>query len=142
MIWIPYVIAALHADIIREAAAADECLRLARAMQQACDPGAQHQIAKYAATTLLNASALAAELIALGGTPPCVSPRPEGNSGKLKGPVDHLVDARSALLHYRRRLLMASRVGLDRLQEVFCCVILRYESRLKDAQPPTVHGRS
>ncbi|HTQ57074.1 MAG TPA: hypothetical protein VMI94_21545 [Bryobacteraceae bacterium] len=127
MTWITYVLNALQADIVREAAAADEYLRLARLLRQSCDPLSRHQIATCAANALSNATALAAEIVALGGVPPSVPPAPKGTPKTAR---EHLTDVRSALAHYRGRLAMARRFGLPRLQELFRNIILRHERDL------------
>ncbi|HTT62588.1 MAG TPA: hypothetical protein VMG35_12125 [Bryobacteraceae bacterium] len=119
MSWFAYVIAALNADVLREIAFADEYLRLARLLKRSSDPMMTHQIAVCAATALSNATALAAEMIALGAAPLPVAPAPRTHPATPKSSEQRLTEARSALAHYQRRLAMARQFGLQRLQEVF-----------------------
>jgi len=120
MSWIAAVshaslVAALNADIVREAAAAEEYLRLARFFRPLRDRAMCHQIAVCAATALSNATMLAAEVLALGGVPPSalqVRDRPQSMD-------EHITKTQAALAHYQSRLAMARRLELLRLQEVF-----------------------
>ena len=111
-------LAALNADIVQEMTAADHYLRLARFVEHLHKPSFCHQIAVCAATAMANATALAAEVMALGGTPPC-SPLPKQIAMPAAISVDeHLIETRAELAHYRGRLIFARRLGLFRLQEV------------------------
>jgi hypothetical protein len=73
-----------------------------------------------------HAAALAAEVLHLGGTPPRVA-------RDMRGPGDQLARASDLFRHYRRRLKMASDLGLLRLEEVLSEIIqdLRVCSRAR-----------
>ena len=111
--------AALNADIVQEITAADRYLRLAQIVKQLHHPEIYRQMAVCAATALSNATALAAEVIALGGAPPAAA---LCNKGMLPAPrtfEEHLIEARAELAHYKGRLALAKRMGMLRLQDIF-----------------------
>ncbi len=113
------VISTLNTDILMETAAATRFLNIAQCIKQVHDHHICHEIALCAAAALSNATSLAAEVAALGGTPaPCIS----GNETVCRSAnsVDeHVSEAREALTHYLGRLVFAKRLGLPRLEEVF-----------------------
>jgi hypothetical protein len=113
------MVAGLKFDIVREATAADWFLRLGRLSRRRQNARVRHQIAVCAATALSYAAALAAEVIALGGAPPA-SPLPASAKTRPSGSRrDQISHARAELAHYQGRLVMARRLGLLRLQEVY-----------------------
>ena len=118
------LVAALSADIVREVTAADHYLRMARSVEQLPNPSIRHQIAICASTAMSNASALAAELMALGGIPPSSSVPERSSPRAANSLAEHLIDARADLAHYRGRLALAKRLGLLRLQEVLREIVL------------------
>ncbi|MFN7992429.1 MAG: hypothetical protein U0Q18_02445 [Bryobacteraceae bacterium] len=116
-------IAALSSDMAREARAADRFVQLAlQTGSRHCRP-IRSQIALCAATALANATALAAEVNALGGIPNPITPgeRPD---------EDLLAQARVEVNHYQRRWADASRHGLLRLQELFRAIVLTKRAHL------------
>jgi hypothetical protein len=128
-----HLLAALSADIAREAAAAADYLQLARWLKPLHSPAVRQHIAACAAAALSDATALAAELVALGGVPPALFPSPRATRTAPK-PVDRYVeDARSAVAHYRNRMRMARRLGLLRLQEVFSEIMRNKRTHLGNA---------
>ena len=119
---------------MREAASAERYLRLARVVKQFCGPAFRHQVAACAATSLSNATALAAEMLALGGLPPASPLEPRDLSPASQPIDDYVRQARTALAHYQSRLVMARRLGLLRLQEVFWDIVLSKRRHLAHAR--------
>ncbi|MBZ5585387.1 MAG: hypothetical protein LAQ30_24925 [Acidobacteriia bacterium] len=115
--------AALNADIVQEMTAAERYLRLGQLVKQLHDPEVYRQIALCAATALSNATALAAEVIALGGVPPALTRVGPGQLPAPKSFEEHLMEARAELAHYRGRLELAKRFGVLRLQELFRVIV-------------------
>lgn len=113
------MVAVLNGDILREIRTADTCIRQADCLQREYHPVVQRQMALCAAAALANATALAAEVLALGGVP--VDPGAQLRDGPayLRPLQGRPVRARTMLAHYRSRLRMAERLGLLRLREVF-----------------------
>ena len=113
------MVTVLNGDILREFRLADLCIRQAGCLQKKYHPVVRRQMALCAAAALANATALAAEVLALGGVP--VAPgtqlhqTPAASGPPQAGPVP----VRSMLAHYRSRLRMAEKLGLQRLREVF-----------------------
>ncbi len=127
------LLAALNADIVQEVTTADYYLQLAQFVKQLRNPSICRQIAACASTALSNATALAAEVIALGGAP-LLSPLPKRTSLPAATSLEeHLLDARAELAHYRGRLAFARRLGLLRLQEVFRDIVLSKRRHLVHA---------
>lgn len=112
-----YVIAALNRDIVREIRMADECIQRAGSMAQ---PYAhfQSQIVRCAASAMSNATALAAEVLSLGGVPHTYTPRPRGKTPGTASIEEYLFQAQSLVAHYQRRLAMAEKLGFPRLRDV------------------------
>ena len=124
------MVAVLNGDIQREIRMADSCIREAGYLQREYHPVVQRQMALCAAAALANATALAAEVLALGGVP--LDP---GGPLKAGGPNppparSNPVRARAMLKHYRSRLRMAERLGLLRLREVFQQIVTTKEWHL------------
>ena len=137
MIWhyqntIEYVIAALNRDILQEMRMADDCIQRAGSVAQ---PYSHFQslIARYAASAMSNATALAAEVLSLGGVPRTYSPRPRGRAKDTASIEEYLVLAQSLLAHYQERLAMAEKFGLLRLREVLQVIVASKRSHVKDA---------
>ena len=63
------MVAVLNGDILREIRMADTCIRQADCLQKEYHPVVQRQMALCAAAALANATALAAEVLVLGGVP-------------------------------------------------------------------------
>ncbi|HUI79753.1 MAG TPA: hypothetical protein VLY24_17625 [Bryobacteraceae bacterium] len=124
------IVELLNGDILREFQTADACMRKATCLSGKDYPVVRRQIAVCAAAALKNATALAAEVLALGGVP--IIPR---------HPIRHWLPAsrtialypgtvRRMLTHYRRRFRMADRLGLLRLREVFGEIVASKEQHL------------
>ena len=144
MIWhcqntIEYVIAALNRDILQEMRMADDCIQRAGSVAQ---PYAHFQslIARYAASAMSNATALAAEVLSLGGVPRTYTPRPRGRAQDTASIEEYLALAQSLVAHYQQRLAMAERLGLLRLREVLQGIVASKRSHLKDAAIVAVVG--
>lgn len=114
---IEYVIAALNRDILLEIRMADECIQRANSVTE---PYAHFHrlVACCAASAMSNATALAAELLSLGGVPRAYAPRRRGKTPGTTSIEDYLVQAQSLVAHYQERLAMAEKLGLLRLREV------------------------
>lgn len=126
------MIAALNSDIQSEIRMADECMRRASAIARPYGRFLR-QIVRCAASSQSNATALAAEVIALGGHPPAGRPRWRETSW-IAGSIEHSVaEAQRLLLHYKRRLAMAKRCGMPRLREVFRDIIATKRAHLEHA---------
>ena len=113
-------------------------------MKQLRNPAICAQIAMCAAAALTNATALAAEVVALGGNPPA---SPAGQSARLPAPAsveEYLIEARAAVAHYQGRLATARRLGLLRLQAVFREIVRSKRKHLQHAcviASAAIHGR-
>ena len=129
---IEYVIAALNRDILREIRMADECIQQASSVAQ---PYAHFRrlIVRCAASAMSNASALAAEVLSLGGVPRAYTPRPRGRTRYTTSIEEYLVQAQSLLAHYQERLAMAEKFGLLRLREVLQEIIASKRGHMKHA---------
>jgi hypothetical protein len=108
---------------------ADACVRHAGCLPKEYYPIVHRQIAVCGAAALANATALASEVLALGGIP--VLP----GSGKRQTSDSRVMPAweagaRAMLEHYRKRLRMADRMGLLRLKEVFQQIVSTKERHL------------
>ncbi len=119
----------LNGDILREFRMADACVRHAACLPKEYYPIVHRQIAACGAAALANATALASEVLALGGIPvlPRCGKQPESNSRVIQA---WQAGARNMLEHYRRRLRMADRMGLLRLREVFEQIVSTKERHL------------
>ena len=109
------LVAVLNRDILRELRMADDCIRRAGSLPREQHPAIQRQFTQCAAAAMNNATALAAEVLALGGVPVDPGPQPAGASRAVQA----FAAPYRLMLHYRRRLRMAERLGLLRLREVF-----------------------
>lgn len=123
----------LNGDIQREFQLADTCLRQVRCLQAEEYPVISRQVVVCAATALANATALAAEVLALGGIPtlPAAGERSDSPPRMLR--PCYRLGSREMLTHYRRRLRMAERLGLFRLCEVFRQIVRSKEHHLAHA---------
>jgi len=124
----------LNADIVHELTAADYYLRLAQFVKEWRDPSICHQIAVCAATTIKNATALAAEVMALGGVPPANPASERAPLPAATSVEEHLIDARAELAHFQGRLTLARRLGLLRLQDVLRNIVLSKRQHLEHVQ--------
>jgi len=116
----------LNGDIQREFQFADTYLRQARFLSLEQYPVIYREIAVCAATALANATALAAEVLALGGIPALpAEENPQGTRTRR-----YRLGSREILTHYRGRLRMAERLGLLRLCEVFQQIVRTKELHL------------
>ena len=125
------VVALLNGDILREFHTADACVRQAACLAGKDQPLVRRQIAVCAAAALRNATALAAEVFALGGMP--IIPRhPKRQGLPASKSIDDLYPGtlRKILTHYQRRLRMAERLGLFRLREVLGEIVATKEQHL------------
>jgi bacterioferritin (cytochrome b1) len=129
---IEYVIALLNADILRELRMADECIQRAGSVARQYLPF-RHLIAQCAASALSNASALAAEVLSLGGNPCFYAPGPVERAGAATSIEAYLAQAASLLAHYQDRLAMAERLGLTRLREVLQEIVASKRRHLNHA---------
>jgi hypothetical protein len=129
---IEYVIAALNRDIVREIRMADDCIQRAGSVAQPYSDF-QRLIVRYAASAMSNATALAAEVLSLGGVPCAYKPRPRGGARATASIEEYLVQAQALLAHYQERLAMAERLGLLRLREVLVDIVTSKRSHVKDA---------
>jgi hypothetical protein len=129
---IEYVIAALNRDIMREIRMADDCIQRAGAVAQPYSDF-QRLIVRYAASAMSHASALAAEVLSLGGVPCAYKPRPRGSAPATASIEEYLVQAQSLLAHYQERLALAEKLGLLRLREVLQEIVTNKRSHVKDA---------
>jgi bacterioferritin (cytochrome b1) len=128
------LVSALNAAIVQEVTAADHYLQLARFVEQLQKPGICDEIAVCAATAMSNATALAAELMALGGAPPSSLVPKRSSLPAASSIEEHLIEARAELAHYQGRLAFARRLGLLRLQEVFREIVLSKRRHLAHAR--------
>lgn len=119
----------LNRDILREFRMADDCVRHAGCLPKDYYPIVRRQIARCGAAALANATALASEVVALGGIPvlPRRAKQPESDSRVIP---TWQAGARTILDHYRRRLRMADRMGLHRLRAVFEQIVSTKEKHL------------
>ena len=108
----------LNRDIVREFRMADACLRQAACLPRQYHPVARRLIAACAAVALANATALAAEVRALGGSPVIPGRRAPAEPLPTRPIGSGLAAARTMLAHYRRRLRTAQELRLPRLREV------------------------
>ena len=106
------LIQALNEDIERELRIADE--HIARALQANSlrQEAVRRRSSACAAAAMRHATALAAEVLHLGGVPPPFSPRDMSYSR------DRLARASDLFRRYRQRLQTANDLGLLRLEEV------------------------
>jgi hypothetical protein len=129
---IEYVIAALNRDILQEMRMADDCIERASSMAQSYSHF-QNLIVRYAASAMSNATALAAEVLSLGGVPRTYTPRPRGRTQDTASIEEYVVLAQSLVAHYQQRLALAEKLGLLRLREVLQGIVASKRSHLKDA---------
>ena len=123
-----WLVRGLNGDIQREFELADACLHQARFLPVETYPVIYRQIAACAATALANATALAAEVMALGGVPALTA---GGKHGQSPAPSRrYRLGSREMLTHYRRRLRMAEGLGFPRLSEVFQQIVRTKELHL------------
>jgi hypothetical protein len=127
---IEQMVAGLNGDILREVRMADSCIRQATCLGREYHPVVHRQLALCAAAALSNATALAAEVLALGGVPVDPGARLHHGSTRSDPSQSHPVRARATVAHYRSRLRMAERLGLLRLREVFQQIVSTKEWHL------------
>ncbi len=127
------LLTALNADIVQEVAAADHYLQLAGLVKRLQHPSIGHQIAVCAATAISNATALAAEVLVLGGAPPSPLPRAVAQP-PATSIEEHVLDARAELAHYQDRVDFAERLGLLRLRDVFQQIVQSKRRHLAHAR--------
>jgi len=134
------VIELLNGDILREFQTADACLREVNCLSGKDYPVLRRQIAMSAAAALRNATSLAGEVLALGGIPivPC-RPKPQARPASITAGW-YPGTSHEMLAHYRRRLRMAERLGLWRLQEVFEEILTSKERHLAHIGLVRNHG--
>ena len=125
--------AMLNGDILREIRTADSCLRHATRLSREHYPVVASQIALCAAAAMANATALAAEVFALGAVPVVAGCRkviaPSTSTSLLPSPAQ----LRVVMAHYRRRLHMAEKLGLLRLRDVFRQIVDSKERHLSQS---------
>ena len=121
------LIAALNEDIERELRIADEHIARALSAEGLRKSAVRRHSAACAAAAMRRATALAAEVLHLGGVPPPYIPR------DIEPPRDRLARASELFRRYRQRLKMANDLGLLRLEEVLREIIqdLRVCSRTR-----------
>jgi hypothetical protein len=127
------LIAALNADILYEAEMAEDCLQRADSAPQQYRGSIRNRADRCAAAALRNATALAAEVLWLGGIPPGPAPRRQFGRRAAESIEEYVIQARSAVTHYQHRLAMAERLGLARLREVFQEIVLSKRRHLAHA---------
>lgn len=127
------LIGALNADILYEVETADDCLQRAGSAPQQYRGCLQKRADRCTAAALRNAIALAAEVLLLGGTPPGPGPRRQSNRRAAESIEEYIAQARSAVMHYQRRLAMAERLELTRLREVFREIVVSKRRHLAHA---------
>jgi bacterioferritin (cytochrome b1) len=129
---IEYVIAALNRDILLEIRMADECIQRASSV---AEPYAhlQRLIARCAASAMSNATALAAEVLLLGGVPRLYMSRRRGKTRVTTSIEEYVDQAQSLVAHYQERLAMAEKLGLLRLREVLQEIIASKRWHMKHA---------
>lgn len=134
-----YVIAALNRDILREIRMADECIQRAGSL---AEPYARFQslIVRCAASAMSNASALAAEVLSLGGIPRAYTPGSRALARGTASIEEYLAQAQSLVAHYQDRLAMAEKFGLLRLREVLQEIIASKRSHMKHAMLSAAAG--
>lgn len=127
------LIAALNEDILHEVAMADDCVRRADSAPQQNYALIRRRVAACAAAALSNATALAAEVLLLGGAPACTAPQ-QLPKRRFAGSIEEYLGlARSAVMHYQSRLAMTERLGLTRLHELFADIVLNKQRHLAHA---------
>jgi hypothetical protein len=121
------LIEALNEDIERELRVSDEHIARALAAGGLRAEAVRRHSAECAAAAMRHATALAAEVLHLGGVPPQFAPR------DLPGSGDRLVRASGLFCRYRQRLRMANDLGLFRLEEALREIIrdLRVRSQTR-----------
>lgn len=125
-------LAAVNRDIRRELGFADECMEQAGLLPGEELPFVGGQFLRCAATAMCNATALAAEVLASGGTPPAGPkrrrrlvpcwPRLQRDPARLA----------RAIRHYRYRWWVAQKLGLFRFAELFWEIVQTKRSQLSD----------
>ncbi|MFY9725869.1 MAG: hypothetical protein WB579_07660 [Bryobacteraceae bacterium] len=113
------LIAALNTDILYEIEMADDCLWRVDSASQQHRASVRHRAEHCAAAAVRNATALAAEVLVLGGVPPGAGPQRRSNRLAAESIEEYVARAQLAVRHYQRRMAMAERLGLARLREVF-----------------------
>lgn len=116
------LISDLNTDVLREISMAEECIRRADSVAQS-HSRLRRLCASCAATALSNATALAAEVLSMGGIPHGFGHRSGVSTGGGCSIEEYAAQARSLLAHYEERLAMAERLGLLRLRTVFQDII-------------------
>ncbi|MGA2326012.1 MAG: hypothetical protein ABSH05_06965 [Bryobacteraceae bacterium] len=124
--------AAVNRDIRRELRFADECMQQVGLLHRGELLFVGAQFLRCAATAMCNATALAAEVLATGGTPPAgpqcrhdlVPYWPE-----LQRETARLAQA---VQHYWHRWRVAQKLGLFRFAEVFLEIVRTKRSQLND----------
>ena len=106
------LIQALNEDIERELRIADEHIARALSAHSFRKDAVQRYSSVCAAAAMRHATALAAEVLHLGGVPPPFAPRDMSSSR------DRLARASELFRRYRQRLKTANDLGLLRLEEV------------------------
>ena len=127
-------LAAVNRDIRRELRFADECMEQAGLLHRGELRFVGAQFLRCAATAMCNATALAAEVLATGGTPPA-GPQCRHDLvpywPRLRRDRARLVQA---VRHYRHRWGVAQRLGLLRFAELFLEIV-----RIKRSQLNHIH---
>jgi bacterioferritin (cytochrome b1) len=127
------LIAALNADILYEVEMADDCIRRADLEPQQYRGPIRNRTVQCAAASLRNASALAAEVLSLGGIPPGTTLQWRSGRCAAESIEGYILHARSALKHYQHRLAMADRLGPAQLREIFQEIVLSKQRHLAHA---------
>ncbi len=129
-----YAIAALNSDVMREIRLADDCIRRARELAQPYRRF-QRQLARCAASAMRNATALAAEVLSMGGVPPAQVKQRSWKSPNWPTVEEYFADVQWLVKHYTKRLAMAESFGLPRLREVLQEVLASKRWHLRNAAP-------
>lgn len=103
---------------------ADDCVRRASSAPQQYRALVRNRAEHCAAAALRNATALAAEVLLLGGMPPGTTLQRRSKRPAAESIEEYVAQARLALRHYQHRMAMAERLGLARLREIFQEVVL------------------
>src|ERR1035441_4446483 len=121
------IIEALNEVIERELRIADRYIARAMSAASLRKDAVRRHSSECAAAAMRHATALAAEVLHLGGVPPSYIVR------DMPCPRDRLARASDLFHHYRQRLRMANDLGLLRLEEVLREIIqdLRVCSRTR-----------
>jgi hypothetical protein len=125
-------LAAVNQDIRRELRFADECMERAGLLLWGELPFVGGQFLRCAATAMCNATALAAEVLASGGTPPAGLQRRRRLVPYWPRLQRDPAGLARAVRHYRYRWRAAQRLGLFRFAELFLEILRTKRSQLSD----------